>query len=122
LVCKLHRSLYGLKQSPHAWFRKSNHIVHPFRMNRSEVDHSVFHCHASPGKCVYLIMYVDDIIITGNDATRISQLKEHLCHHFQTKYLGSLKCFLRIEVAQSKEGIVISQTKYVLDILEETID
>jgi len=69
---------------------------------------------------VYLIVYVDDIVITGNDVGKISQLKEHLCHHFQTKDLGTLKYFQGIEVAQSKEGVVISQRKYALDILKET--
>ena len=75
--------------------------------------------HTSPGKCIYLIVYVDDIVITGNDIVDISQLKEHLCRHFQTKDLGSLKYFLGIEVAQSKYGVVISQRKYALDILHE---
>ena len=59
-------------------------------------------------------------MITGNDATKIVQLKEHLFSHFQTKDLGYLKYFLGIEVAQSGDGVVISQRKYALDILEET--
>ena len=63
---------------------------------------------------------MDDIVIIGNDTTKISQLKKYLSSHFQTKDLGSLKYFLGIEVAQSKEGIVVSQRKYTLDILEET--
>ena len=120
LACKLRRSLYDLKQSPRAWFRKFSNIVQNFGLKRSEADHSIFYCLTSPGKCVYLIVYVDDIVITGNDAGKISQLKEHLCHHFQTKDLGNLKYFLGIEVAQSKEGVVISQRKYALDILKET--
>ncbi|XP_027927901.1 uncharacterized protein LOC114184793 [Vigna unguiculata] len=56
---------------------------------------------------------------SGNDTARISQLKEHLCRNFQTKDLGSLKYFLGIEVAQSKDGVVISQRKYALYILQE---
>ena len=120
LVCKLRRSLYGLKQSPRAWFGKFSQVVQNFGMKRSEADHSVFYCNTSHGKCVYLVVYVDDIVITGNDDGKISQLKQHLFDHFKTKDLGSLKYFLGIEVAQSKEGIVISQRKYVLDILKET--
>ena len=120
LVCKLQRSLYGLKQSPRAWFGKFSSVVQAFGMKRSEADHSVFYCHTSPGRCVYLVVYVDDIVITGNDPKKISQLKEHLFSHFQTKDLGKLKYFLGIEVAQSENGIIISQRKYALDILKET--
>ena len=69
---------------------------------------------------MYLIVYVDDIVITRNDVVKICQLKKHLCHHFQTKDLGSLKYFWGKEIAQSKEGVVFSQRKYALDILKET--
>ena len=67
-----------------------------------------------------MVVYVDDIIITGNDQEGIQKLKQHLFYHFQTKDLGKLKYFLGIEVAQSQHGILISQRKYALDILEET--
>jgi len=82
LVCKLHQSVYGLNQSPHAWFDKFSHIVQISGMKHSEANHSIFYCHTSRGKCVYLIVYVDDIVITKNGAARIPQLKEHLCNHF----------------------------------------
>ncbi|RDX67894.1 hypothetical protein CR513_53177, partial [Mucuna pruriens] len=95
-------------------------VVQNFMMTRSEADHFVFYCHSSSGKCVYLVVYVDDIVITGNDDIKISQLKQCLFNHFQTKDLGHLKYFLGIEVAQSKEGIVIPQRKYALDISQET--
>ncbi|RDX80698.1 Copia protein, partial [Mucuna pruriens] len=120
IVCKLHKSLYGLKQSLRAWFGRFSQVVQNFRMTRSETDHSVFYCHSSSHKCVYLVVYVDDIVITGNYDMKIFQLKQYLFNHFQTKDLGHLKYFLDIEVAQSKEDIVISQRKYVLDILQET--
>ena len=110
----------GLKQSPRAWFGKFSHIVQLFRLKRSETDHSIFYCHTSPEKCVYLMVYVDDIVITGNETTKIVQLKEHLFSHFQTKDLGHSKYFLGIEVAQSRDGVMISQKKYALDILEKT--
>ena len=67
-----------------------------------------------------MVVYVNDIFITANDQDGITDLKQHLSKHFQTKDLGRLKYFLGIEVAQSRSGIVISQRKYALYILEET--
>ncbi|RVW44594.1 Retrovirus-related Pol polyprotein from transposon TNT 1-94 [Vitis vinifera] len=69
--------------------------------------------------CIYLVVYVDDIVITGSDQDGIQKLKQHLFTHFQTKDLGKLKYFLGIEIAQSSSGVVLSQRKYALDILEK---
>ena len=66
------------------------------------------------------MVYVDDIVIIGDDNEGIKALKQHLFQNFQTKDLGPLRYFLGIEVAQSKSSIAISQRKYALDILEET--
>ncbi|RVW98461.1 Retrovirus-related Pol polyprotein from transposon TNT 1-94 [Vitis vinifera] len=120
LVCRLRRSLYGLKQSPRAWFGRFSSVVQEFGMLRSTSDHSVFYHHNSLGQCIYLVVYVDDIVITGSDQDGIQKLKQHLFTHFQTKDLGKLKYFLGIEIAQSSSGVVLSQRKYALDILEET--
>jgi len=118
MVCRLRKSLYGLKKSPRAWFGKFSNVVQQFGMTRCEADHSVFYQHSSVGY-VYLIVYVDGIVLTESNNHDISQLKQHLYHHFQTKDLGKLRYFLGIKVAQSNDGIVISQRKYVMDILEE---
>ena len=67
LVCRLHRSFYGLKQYPQTWFGRFSSVVQDFGMTRSTVDHSVFYHHMSLGQCIYLIVYMDFIIITGND-------------------------------------------------------
>ena len=120
LVCRLRRSLYGLKQSPRAWFGRFSSVVQEFGMLRSTADHSVFYHHNSSGQCIYLVVYVDDIVITGSDQDGIQKLKQHLFTHFQTKDLGKLKYFLGIEIAQSSSGVILSQRKYALDILEET--
>ncbi|RVX05810.1 Retrovirus-related Pol polyprotein from transposon TNT 1-94 [Vitis vinifera] len=120
LVCRLRRSLYGLKQSPRAWFGLFSSVVQEFGMLCSTSDHSVFYHHNSLGQCIYLVVYVDDIVITGSDQDGIQKLKQHLFTHFQTKDLGKLKYFLGIEIAQSSSGVVLSQRKYALDILEET--
>ncbi|RVW97054.1 Retrovirus-related Pol polyprotein from transposon RE1 [Vitis vinifera] len=95
-------------------------VVQEFGMLRSEADHLVFYHHNSLSQCIYLIVYVDDTVITGNDQEGIQRLKQHLFNHFQTKDLGKLKYFLGLEIAQSSSGVVMSQRKYALDILEET--
>ena len=120
LVCKLRRSLYGLKQSPRTWFSRFSLVVQEFGMIRSAADHSVFYHHSSIGKCIYLIVYVDDIVITGSDQDGIQKLKQHLFNHFQTKDLRKLKYFLGIEIAQSNSEMIIYQRKYTLDILTDT--
>ena len=67
-----------------------------------------------------LLVYVDDIIVTGNDFEEQKQLKENLYKAFEITDLGVLKYFLGIEVAYSKVGIFLSQRKYILDLLQET--
>ena len=108
------------RQSPRAWFDRFSSVVQEFGMRRSTANHSVFYHHNSSGQCIYLVVYVDDIVITGSDQDGIQKLKQHLFTHFQTKDLGKLKYFLGIKIDQSSSGVVLSQRKYVLDILEET--
>ena len=88
-------------------------------MTQSTSNHSVFYHHTSLRQCIYPIVYADDIVITGSDHDGLRKLKQHLFSHFQTKNLGKLKYFLGIEIAQSNSDVVMSQRKYVLDILEE---
>ena len=89
-------------------------------MIQSVANHSVFYHHSSTGQCIYFIVYVDDIVITGSDQDGIHKLKQHLFSHFHTKDLRKLKYFLDIKVAQSNSGVVISQRKYTLNILAAT--
>ena len=93
-------------------------VVQEFGMLCSTADHSVFYHHNSSGQCIYLVVYVDDIVITGSDQDGIQRLKQHLFNHFHTKDLSKLKYFMGIEVAQSSSGVVISQRKYAINILE----
>ena len=76
--------------------------------------------HSNDGKITVFIVYVDDIIVTGNDLDEIRRLKGKLAKEFEIKDLGTLRYFLGIEVARSSKGIFISQRKYVLDLLQET--
>ena len=71
------------------------------------------------GRKTILIVYVDDIIITGDNQQEIERLKEQLKQAFEVKELGELRYFLGLEVARSKTGIFVSQRKYTLDLLRE---
>ena len=113
-VCRLRKSLYGLKQSPRAWFGKFSEVI-----EKSKSDHSIFYRN-SQASIILLVVYVDDIIITRNDIAGISSLKSFLHGQFHTKGLGMLKYFLGIEVMRSKRGIFLSQRKNALDLLSET--
>ena len=88
-------------------------------MQKSKSNHSVFYRNSNSCK-ILLVVYVDDIVITGRDSKGISSLKFFLHSQFHTKDLGMLRYFLGIEVMQSKHGIFLSQRKYVLDLLSET--
>lgn len=68
---------------------------------------------------IVILVYVDDVVITGNDFSFINHVKQHLDVTFSIKDLGCLTYFQEIEVAQSKEGIVLNQQKYILDLLDE---
>ena len=71
------------------------------------------------GKIAVLIVYVDDIMVTGDDSEEIAHLKAQLAQAFEVKDLGYLRYFLRIEVAHSSKEIFLSQRKYILDLLTE---
>ena len=90
-------------------------------MTQSTSYHSVFNHHTSSGECIYLIVYVDNIIIISSDQDGIQKLKQYLFNHFQTKDVSKLKYFMWIEIVKSNSDVVMSQRKYVFDILEEII-
>ncbi|XP_068328083.1 uncharacterized mitochondrial protein AtMg00810-like [Pyrus communis] len=118
MACKLHKSIYGLKQSPRAWYAKLSSVLENFGFKRSHADSSLFVRIGSVGKLVVLI-YVDDIIITGDNIDEIHTLKHSLHQQFAIKDLGVLKYFLGIELATSPKGLFLSQRKYVIDLLQE---
>nr|XP_016449164.1 PREDICTED: uncharacterized mitochondrial protein AtMg00810-like [Nicotiana tabacum] len=91
-VCKLKKSLYGLRQASRQWV---------------------------PGHLVILAVYVDDIIVTGNDLSEISVLKQILDNEFKIKDLGSLHYFLGIQVSVMPSGLLLNQKKFVIDLLKE---
>lgn len=112
MVCKPQPALYGLKQSPWAWFGRFSLAMKKYGFHQSNSDHTLFLKYRL-GKVTALIIYVDDMVITGDDYEEMPKLQEQLATEFEMKNLGGLKYFLGIEVARSQQGIFFSQRKYV---------
>lgn len=112
------KSLYGLKQASRQWNIKLTDALSSEGYSQSAYDHSLF-TRRKDGALAIILIYVDDLFITGNDANLISDTKAILHKHFKVKDLGDLKYFLGIEVMRSTKGIILIQRKYSLDLLSE---
>uniref|UniRef100_A0A2N9GA05 Integrase catalytic domain-containing protein n=1 Tax=Fagus sylvatica TaxID=28930 RepID=A0A2N9GA05_FAGSY len=119
LVCKLNKSLYGLKQASRQWFAKFSSTILKQGFVQSKSDYSLF-TRVQGTVFMALLVYVDDILIASNDMPSVHALKESLHAEFKLKDLGPLKYFLGLEVARSTKGISLCQRKYALDILSDS--
>ena len=116
-VCLLSRSLYGLKQAPRAWYQRIAAFLQQqgFRSTRSDASLFVYHQgHAT----AYLLLYVDDIILTASSPALLQQITARLGTEFALKDLGALHYFLGIEVVRRATGFFLHQQKYAYELLE----
>ncbi|MCI22388.1 retrovirus-related Pol polyprotein from transposon TNT 1-94, partial [Trifolium medium] len=118
-VCKLDKSLYGLKQASRKWYEKLSQFLTTIGYAQMPSDPTLF-TKKDGSKFSTLLVYVDDIVLTGNDLAELTMVKNHLHTTFGIKDLGILKFFLGIEVAHSSGGITLCQRQYCLDLLTET--
>lgn len=117
MVCRLRRSLYGLKQAPRSWFECFSSMVTAAGFSASDHDSSLFVHTSSRGRTL-LLLYVDDMIITGDDSEYIAFVKARLSEQFLMSDLGPLRYFLGIEVTSTPDGFFMSQEKYIQDLLD----
>ncbi|XP_026452189.1 uncharacterized protein LOC113352596 [Papaver somniferum] len=115
-VCKLRKAIYGLEQAHRAWFKKFSSAILEYGFIQSFYDSAMFTRLSSKG-IVILLLYVDDMVITGSDLEGINNLKTYLSSCFHLKDLGFLSYFLGIEVGKSNNGYLVSQVKYVMQFL-----
>lgn len=118
-VCRLRKSLYGLKQAPRCWFWKLSTALKEYGFKQSRSDYSLF-TYDKKGAHLQVLVYVDDLIVTGSTSEVMTTFRTYLSKCFHMKDLGVLKYFLGIEVARNSTGIYLSQRKYTLDIITET--
>ncbi|KAM2234356.1 hypothetical protein EV2_013133 [Malus domestica] len=118
-VCKLQRSIYGLKQAPRAWFQRFSEFLLQLGFQASTCDYSLFVFNHS-GVYLILLIYVDDILLTGNSTPHMSRLIHQLGTLFSMKDLGSLHYFLGVEVTYHGDQMHLNQAKYAVDLLKRT--
>ncbi|GKE12827.1 ribonuclease H-like domain-containing protein [Tanacetum coccineum] len=114
-VCRLKKSLYGLKQALRKCNAKLTSILIENSFSQSKSDYFLY-TKSDKGVFLALLVYVDDIMITGNNVYEIKKFKVFLKSKFMIKDLGKLKYFLGIEVVDTDKGICLNQRKYVLDL------
>eukprot|EP00253_Pinus_taeda_P020882 PITA_20882 len=107
LVCRLKKSLYGLKQAPRAWYAKMDNFLLESGFSRCHSGNTVYTKKVG-NSLIILVLYVDDLILTGSDPNLINHVKSRLKKKFEMTDLGHLHYFLGLQVLQSKEGISLS--------------
>ena len=117
LVCKLHKALYGLKQSPRAWYARLHAALLAWGLIQSLSDPNLYFAHIG-SHTVALLVYVDDILLTGSDSGLISQLKTHLQQQFKTNDLGPISRYLGVQFDRTATGLHMHQRQYALSILQ----
>ena len=117
-VCKLEKALYGLNQAPRAWYHKLVLCLMKQEFKELDADPSLF-VKCKGNEIVVICIYVDDLIITGDNEECINDIKAKLKSEFKISDLGELRYFLGIEIIRKKEGLCLSQRKYILDMLQK---
>ena len=118
-VCKLLKSLYGLKQSPRQWYFKMHEFLLKIGFSSSPNDPCPYIRHLSSG-ITLISLYVDDLLIAGTSAAEVQAIKDKLCHRFEMKNIGEAKVTLGIEISKdtSTRSLLINQSGYTRNVLE----
>ena len=119
-VCLLKKSLYGLKQSPRQWYKRFDTFMVGNGYCRSAYDNCVYHKKHSNGSYVYLLLYVDDMLIAAKDMSEINRLKTQLSGEFEMKDLGAAKKILGMEIQRDRKAgkLSLSQKGYLEKVME----
>ena len=116
-VCHLHKAIYGLKQAPRAWFDKFSSYLLEFGFTCNVKDPSLF-VYRKGKDVIMLLLYVDDMVLTGNNKTLLQHLLDSLKKQFRMKDMGPLSYFLGIQAHFTPTGLFLNQEKYGTDLLQ----
>jgi hypothetical protein len=117
-VCKLKKAIYGLRQAPRAWHDSLKTFVLSVGFSTSLSDPSLF-IYIKQGVQAFLLVYVDDLLLTGNDTTFLQHFMTELSTKFSLKQLGFPHYFLGIELIPTKSGLLLSQHGYIRELLDK---
>ena len=117
-VCRLKKSLYGLKQASRKWFSKLKDTLLSLGYIQSKNDYSLF-LNKNSTHTTLLAVYVGDILLTGSHYEEIQHVKQHLNDIFGIKDLGKLHYFLGLEVTQAEQGVLLSQRKFTRELIRD---
>jgi len=116
-VCLLQKSLYGLKQAPRAWYQRFAAFLQQLGFVTSTSDTSLFVL-TEGTSLAYLLLYVDDIILTASTPALLQRLMARLQSEFAMTDLGALHHFLGVAVTRTSDGLIMSQRQYAVDLLQ----
>ncbi|CAL1360546.1 unnamed protein product [Linum trigynum] len=119
-VCRLRKSLYGLKQAPRQWYKKFESVMGEQGYMKTTSDHCVFVKKFPDGDFIILLLYVDDMLIAGQNVSKINDLKKELSKSFAMKDLGPAKQILGVRIVRDRgaKKIWLSQEKYIEKVLQ----
>ncbi|KAI0514057.1 hypothetical protein KFK09_010091 [Dendrobium nobile] len=116
-VCQLKKAIYGLKPAPRQWFQTFSAFLNTLGFVSGKADSSLFILHQNKSR-IYIAIYVDDILITGNDAALSDTVISQLNKQFDMKILGPTNSFLGIKICKTKNSYILSQQQYANSILQ----
>ncbi|KAJ9543281.1 hypothetical protein OSB04_022988 [Centaurea solstitialis] len=120
LVCRLKKSLYGLKQSPRQWYKRFDTFMTSHNFSRCLYDSCVYIKKCEDGSFVYLLLYVDDMLIASKNKKDIQQVKDQLNAEFEMKDLGEARKILGMEISRDRKActLTLSQKSYIEKVLK----
>ncbi|PRQ31880.1 putative RNA-directed DNA polymerase [Rosa chinensis] len=119
MVCKLRKSIYGLKQASRQWYLKFDEIISDFGFVENKMDECIY-LKVSGSKFIILVLYVDDILLASSDMTLLKDTKDMLSHSFEMKDLGDASYVLGLEIIRdrSRSFLELSQKAYIERVLK----
>ena len=110
-MCRLIKFLYGLKQSLRQWYKRFNQFIKGYKFSRSEQDHGVYFRRLQDEAFIYLLFYVDDMLITLKNRVEIKRQKKQLASKFKMKDLGNAQRILMMEIYRDNRNESVWLTK-----------